>query len=549
LKQKLYTYKEGEIGMATTVAKISELPAFTQGGRLVAGAEGLGNEVRYVTVMEVPDFNISSLNNGVFILTTLFAYHESTEQINHVMEKLCKQKVAGIAVKLERFIVQLPQSAIDIADEYNVPLFTFGKITTFRELISQISAEIIQDQRELIDGINKLNKALVNSVLRGDKIEVILKLLCNRMECYCACVSLKGELLSDYSSLTSAGEAARITNCFGDIIIQNDRLRAGSAFFSLEEFCVFPCSAYEQTMGFLIIRVEGSIGERQLLFAKELVSFLSIRFLEEHLKIEAEQRMSASILDEILFGHHSDETVIADRLKLLGFYPQKNHLIVRLSMRDEKDAGKSSIQRSRFDYWKAKFAEIFTYSYAFWKGAEIVVLASFPDKSKYCWEDSIRQTLSRLMEENHSDVEIDLGYSLVVKDLCKLPECYEHAKKAINYGRAVNPEKHIYSYNDYLEIGLISHSVGTSESIILKEKILTPILEYDKKFNAQLWVTLEKSLMHNSLDAAAKGFFIHISTLRYRLDRIKLITGVDFFTPHGKFLLYLAYVMSKVDSQ
>jgi purine catabolism regulator len=302
-------------------------------------------------------------------------------------------------------------------------------------------------------------------------------------------------------------------------------------------------------MGFLIIRVEGSISERQLLFAKEVVSFLSIRFLEDHLTFEAEQRMFAAIWDEILFGRHSDETVISDRLKLLGFNPQKNHVIIRLAIRDEMGTGKISLERSQFDHWKAKFAEIFANASIFWKGTEIIVIASFPDRSQYCWEDSVKQSLSLLMEEDRSDLEIDLGYSLIVKNLCNLPECYEHAKKAISYGRAVNPEKHLYSYNDYLEIGLLSHSAGTSESIILKERILTPILEYDKKFNAQLWITLERSLMNSSLEAAAKGFFIHISTLRYRLEKIKLITGVDFFTPSGKFLLYLTYVLSKVDSQ
>lgn len=533
--------------MATTVAKISELPVFTQGGRLLAGANGLGGEVRYVTVMEVPDFNIASLNDGVFILTTLFAYHESREKIDQVMEKLCKQKVAGVAVKLERFIEKLPQSVIDIAEQYNVPLFTFGRSTTFRELIIQISGEIINDQRELIDGINRLNKSLVGAVLRGDKTESILKLLCNKIDCYCACVSLKGIVISEVWSLPPAEDAARIKDCFGDLIARNNKLGVGTAYFVLGDYYVFPCSAYGQTMGFLVLRVDGAVSERQLLFATEIVSFLSIRFLEEHLKIETEQRMFTSVLDDILFGRHSEEAVIADRLKLLGFNPQKNHVIIRLSLREEKGTGKSSLQRSRFDYWKVKFAEMFANASVFWKGDEIIVIASFPDRTDYCWEDSITESLTRLMEEGNSDREIDMGYSLVIRDLCKLPECYEHAKKAISYGRALLPEKHIYSYNDYLEVGLISHSVGTSESKILKERILTPILEYDKKCNAQLWGTLEKCLMSSSLEAAAKSFFIHISTLRYRLDRIKLITGVDYFTPDGRFQLYLTYVLSKVD--
>jgi len=535
--------------MATTVAKLSELPIFAQGGQLVAGAQGLDNPVRFVTVMEVPEYNIASLNDDVFILTTLFAYREHVEDVDELMEKLCKQKVAGVAVKLERFIDKLPQSVIDIAEQYNVPLFTFGKNTTFRGLISEISAEIINDQRALIEGIHRLNKSLVGAVLRGDKTEVILRLLCNKIDCYCACVSLKGELIGEASSLPPAEEAKQIRECFGDIVLHNDSLRSGTMYFTLGDFSVFPCVAHEQTMGFLIVKVDGSIGEQQMLFAQELVSFLSIRFLEEYLKFETEQHMISAVLDEILFKRQLDETVIADRLKLLGFNPQKNHVIIRVVMNEKSATGKLVNQRKQFEYWRVKFTGLFSNAFVFWKGNELVVLASFQDKSQYCWDESVKQSLSNLIGAEQSDESIDMGYSMIVKDLRKLPECYEHAIKAINYGKALEPEKHLYSYNDYVEIGLISHTARSSESQLLKEKILAPILEYDKNFNAHLWNTLERSLVNNSLDAAAKSSFIHISTLRYRLEKIKLITGIDFFTPNGKFLLYLTYLLSKVDSE
>lgn len=535
--------------MTTTVAKIKELPVFSQHGHLLAGAKGLSNEVRYVTVMEVPDYNISSLNDDVFILTTLFAYRDNLEQLELVMGKLCKQKVAGIAVKLERFIDKLPQSVLDIADQYEVPLFTFGKDTTFRELISQISSEIINVQRELIDGVRGLNKSLVRVVLRGDKTESILKLLCNKVECYCACVSLTGELLGEYSSLPPVEEATRIKECFSELIMQNDRVTAGTAFFTVNDFCVFPCSAHEQTMGFLIIRMNGSICDWQLLYAQEIVSFLSIRFLEKYLQIETEQHMIAAILDEILFRTHSNEAVIIDRLKLLGFNPEKNHLIMRLFMQSEKRIEKNSRVRSQFDNWKMKISELFVNSVYYWKGNESVIIASFPDKSQYCSEKTINQCFLQLIEADNSDLKIDLGYSLIVNDLRKLPECYKQAKKAIEYGRSLNPQKRIYSYSDYLEMGAISHGIETSEHQILKARVITPIMQYDHSFNAQLWNTLEKSLMNSSLDAAAKKSFIHISTLRYRLDKIKSITGIDFFTPHGKFLLHLCYILSKVDSR
>jgi purine catabolism regulator len=498
--------------------------------------------------MEVPDFNISSLDKNVLVLTTLFAHHESVERINAVVEKLCRQKVSAIVVKLGRYVNSIPESTLKIAERYDIPLLTIPGNILFREVIRDILFEIVQDQRSVINGVNELNEALIGAILRNERLDYILKTLSGSIECCCCCFSLDGTMLSEqHAGGRSKCGCKKEVVSFAEIAAGYEEQDNSSFYFQVGDFYAFPCSAQNQAMGFLLLRKNDDLTEKDLLFAKQAVSFLSIKFLEKQLHIETEQRMITSIMDDILFGQHTDETLIQEKLKPLGLTPQKQHFIMLFTRRNSMKNDSLVSQRNGYEYWRNRIFGLFKNSCTFLKGADYIVIASFSDKAKCDLTVSVRNILSKLIDVKHDDM--DVGYSLFADSLCKLPDCYEQARKAVSYGRVADSAAHIYPYNDFLEVGLISHSIGSSDSKVVTEKIILPLLEYDTRCNTKLWDTLEKSLMARNLDSAAKELFVHISTLRYRLDKIKSLTGMDFFEPQGKFLLHLACVMAKANAR
>ncbi|MDF2502077.1 MAG: regulator of polyketide synthase expression [Anaerosporomusa subterranea] len=530
--------------MTVTVSKLCELPIFQEGFELVAGREGLTNNVQHVTVAEVPDFTDFDLGSQLFVLTTLYAYSDNLEHATNAVIKLCEKNISALAIKVNRFFDEIPASIKKVADDHSVPLFSVKKNVAFRAVINEISSEIIDSQLKTIKSLNQQHEDLMGLILEGDKLETFVKILGENLHCFCACLAFDKTILAQY---TTAGFAENSNN-MKDLIDKIDDLPEGvSTYAFIEEYMVFPCYVYNQTMGYLIIKPMNPIHDSEMLFVKQMISFMSIKFLEQHLKIETEQRMITAIVDQILFNRYADESFIQDRVKLLGLTPQKFHLIIILSSRQENR--RDSLQ-FLYHHWNTKVRNVFLNSALFIKGSDLIAIVSLGDSSPYLQESAICRALTGFISgKNHKEEsQVDFGFSLIENDLRQLPNCYEQAKKALKFGKAFKPSSRVFPYSEFIEEGLISHSLGSSEHEEIIKKILNPIKMYDEKYKAALWVTLEKCLFSKTLENAAQELHIHPSTLRYRIEKIADITRADFFSAHGRSLLKLSYVLSKIGS-
>lgn len=524
--------------MRITVSGLLSLPVFQKECTLLAGEEGLGNAVRYVTVMEAPDFNIRSLTDNVFVLTTLSSHSASVDGINKVVTELCRQNVSAIGIKLGRFIDAVDPSTIGIANQYRTPIFTLTRNVLFREIISDILSVIVLGQQSTINELNELDEQLLQTILHNDSIERILSLLTAKLPCYCCCLDHRRATLATHASI-----AAKPDHDVLDRLLKDSIKEETERYIADQEHYLFPCVAHSQVVGYLLVYVEQPIFKNELLFINQVVSFLAIKFLEEHLRIETEQRMTGAILDEILLVSHADEAIIADKLQLLGVSPKERHIVMVLSSRNEKNMLRAN---SYLDHWRNWLRSKFDQFVVFIKGTDFVVLISYTERRGIDFAklaQQMRETLPGGVRER-----LDVGFSLPVEDLRKLPDCYRQAKRAVSYGRAVVADSHIYPYAKFVEIGLVSRGMISSDGEAIREKIVRPIQSYDEHYSAKLWSTLETCLLAESLDLASKELTIHISTLRYRLQKISQLTGVNFFTSKGRFLLHLAYILFKADS-
>ena len=150
---------------------------------------------------------------------------------------------------------------------------------------------------------------------------------------------------------------------------------------------------------------------------------------------------------------------------------------------------------------------------------------------------------------NNLRISVILGCSLPFSDLRMLPESYVQVKNTIRYGKALKPEENVYLYEDYFEVGLLSQSINTPAGEIFFRKIINPIADYDRKYKSELRSTLECCFTHGTLEKVSAELFIHISTLRYRLQKIQSLTDCNYFDIKGRMLLYLAYLLYKISQE
>lgn len=143
---------------------------------------------------------------------------------------------------------------------------------------------------------------------------------------------------------------------------------------------------------------------------------------------------------------------------------------------------------------------------------------------------------------SHSEM-VDIGISLVQTDAAAMTQSSSQAKTAITLGRLYRKEKHVYPYSSFVIQGMLYHCTEMQEFKWLEQQIVNPISERDELYESCLWETLGVLFQGSSLKEAANDLHIHISTLRYRIQKIKDLTGFDYLTPYGNFVLHTAYLI------
>ncbi|MDP3385941.1 MAG: PucR family transcriptional regulator ligand-binding domain-containing protein [Eubacteriales bacterium] len=528
--------------MSTSVKSILELPIMQENSRLLTNT-GENNDVQFVTVMESPDFRLASLGEHIFVLTTLSAHHSSLEEINSIVRGLCEVKIAAIGIKIGRYIKCIDESTIQIANDHNVALIELDNNVYFREILRETLSVITGNQRLNLIRINDVNKALIDSILQNRTIQDFLNLLCAQIDCYCCCNDQSGKKIAEASSLRLDYDTKKVDNAikhYFENFSEKDK-----SIYQEENIIISPCIVQEKRLATIcIVTFEVQI-DLVYLFTQSIINGISIKFLEKNLQVQAERELEFSILNDILFSKNSNAEVIADRLDLLNFTLYENKLMVILSRLDSKN-DKFGFY-STVDNLKKIFTAQFGSAIAFKRKNEHVILVSHETISN---ANSLKDRLY-LCKSAISRTErgkFDLGCSTSVTELTKIPECYDQAKKAIKFGRQIDTDEHLYLYDDYFELGLISCGIGSSDANMFFQRIVNPIQEYDKKFNSELWSTLEISLIQDRLELIASTLHIHISTLRYRLQKIETITGYNYFKTNDRLTLYLAYLLYKVSN-
>ena len=87
--------------------------------RVVAGEDGLDNEVRWITVGEEPDLP-DWVFGGELICSTLFAVKPN--RLGDYVKGLSDVGVAGMLIKPERFLGTIPRSVLELADRESFPV-------------------------------------------------------------------------------------------------------------------------------------------------------------------------------------------------------------------------------------------------------------------------------------------------------------------------------------------------------------------------------------------------------------------------------------------
>jgi DNA-binding PucR family transcriptional regulator len=125
--------------------------------------------------------------------------------------------------------------------------------------------------------------------------------------------------------------------------------------------------------------------------------------------------------------------------------------------------------------------------------------------------------------------------------LADLPRSYRQAQVALRLQGPWASDDRVIAFD---ELGIYRLFAEIGDPAMLERFVqqwLGSLLDYDARKNTELVATLAQYLeCGGSYDATAKAMAVHRSTLKYRLQRIRAISGVDVSEPDVHFNLQLA---------
>ncbi len=124
---------------------------------------------------------------------------------------------------------------------------------------------------------------------------------------------------------------------------------------------------------------------------------------------------------------------------------------------------------------------------------------------------------------------VKIGISRICNDLFAFPVAFREALEAIQMNVELDSSDPIAHYDDLGISRLLMRIADTAEMERFCDDYLGKLIAFDDAHGANLVKTLRAVIETNGhLKEVARKLFIHYNTLRYRLKKIKEITGLEF---------------------
>ncbi len=137
--------------------------------------------------------------------------------------------------------------------------------------------------------------------------------------------------------------------------------------------------------------------------------------------------------------------------------------------------------------------------------------------------ESLRSAIARVSPE----VEVSIGIAERVATLTEIGVHYRQAVVAAGTGRRVWPKAKIYHYLDIGVFQLLPYLQDKKQVDAYIERMLGPLLRYDKKKREEYLDTLEIIIISDNLKEAAQQLAIHYKSLMFRKQRLEEILGIS----------------------
>jgi hypothetical protein len=280
--------------------------------------------------------------------------------------------------------------------------------------------------------------------------------------------------------------------------------------------------ARDEILGVMVMfDPDGGARKQDLLALEYGATVLAIEFAHLQNVAETELRLRRDIVEDLLAGTDSDSVLV--RARGLCYDLERPHRVVLV----DADSGHGSDRIFRAVRHAATELEIGSLLV---NRADAVVLLAHTDVG---W-DRLRAAIERALGDGRCRVAAGGR----CQQASGFPQSYREAQFAL---QLLRPGGRSLCFDDLGVFRLFGRTANPADLEDLINRWLGTVLQYDQSHGSELVITLSAFLeCGGNQEQTAEALTIHRSTLKYRLKRIREISGYDLSDPDTHLHLHLA---------
>lgn len=516
------------------MAEVVQLPAFA-GGRVLAGTGGLHRIVHFVNIMEVPDV-LQWTKADELLLTTGYPLRSTPERLDEFVGQLNGRGLAGLAVKLGRYIDELPASMLAAADRLGFPVLQIPDGVGFDEILNQVLTEVLGRQTAMLTRSEEAHTVLLQLVLQGGGLPEVLAALPAQLDGVDAeeAVSV---LHVDRTGRTIASAGTALPPAAGELFDDDGLFRStmfrhgihGLGSGSSRISVLVATVVAERNQGHLIaVRTDRPWDGQDLMILERGATVAALVVTRELAVAAVEGKYRGDFLRDVLIGQVPPDNAVA-AARDFG-WDLTGAMFVVVAAVDELPAGEDEIRRRRAEQmgasWSAWVRRWDPDGAAATFTAEAVAVLHAPEDGQVPSTGRVAELLGGLSSPGAAFDGI-VGVSRVVADAGGLPEAYQQAWEAVRVGRRLAGAGSVSRFEDLGLYRLLSQVPDSAELRSFLTDTLGPLSVPEGEVEADELRRTLTVLLDTNLNVAqtARRLHFHYNTLRYRIGKLERLLG------------------------
>ncbi|AIQ10828.1 PucR family transcriptional regulator [Paenibacillus durus] len=481
-----------------TIEEVLAIPIL-RNARVLAGSQGLNRVVQFIDVMEVPDLK-GWVKEGVLMLTTAYAIRDNPSELAGLIRVLDQGGGAALAIKPARFLKGIPQDALDASDETGLPLIEVPSEIPYTDITRPIMERVLDRQAALLRRSEEVYRTLTTMVLQNSGIQAVSDNVAGLLRAPVAVIDNEGELIVS----SPAGQAWDLSRTPLEWAINVDRRNVARLLVDKKE-----------------------LDEMELVGIEQARLVLALELMRNKIVADTEMRLRGNFIDELLTPPVPPRHEVEQRARKLGLNVE--HLWEVAVIEGEWAAGEEELLTRRLEE-EARIRRVSPHV-EFRSNRAVLFLPSMEIKRVednrnrlMPWADTLEGWASDKLP-GLTGSRIGLGGQ---KRLWEIYDSYNEARKALNVSRRIGQGRFVIRYEEVEIYDLLGNAMEGPEFAELFNRKLGKLRQYDEEHNGDLMRTFLYYLeSRGSLIDTSNRLFIHRNSVKYRLERIRDITGFD----------------------